>query len=44
MKVKANGINFNCQLDGHEGAPWLVFSNSLASPSGTKAMHPRCCG
>jgi len=30
MRVKANGITFNCQLDGAEGAPWLVFSNSLA--------------
>jgi 3-oxoadipate enol-lactonase len=29
MKVKANGISFNCQIDGREGAPWLVFSNSL---------------
>jgi 3-oxoadipate enol-lactonase len=31
MKVKANGINFNVQIDGEEGAPWLVFSNSLAT-------------
>jgi 3-oxoadipate enol-lactonase len=31
MKVKANGISFNCQIDGREGAPWLVFSNSLAT-------------
>jgi 3-oxoadipate enol-lactonase len=29
MKIKANGINFNCQIDGREGAPWVVFSNSL---------------
>ncbi len=29
MKVKANGISFNCEVDGREGAPWLVFSNSL---------------
>ena len=29
MKVKANGIGFNCQVDGAEGAPWVVFSNSL---------------
>ena len=29
MKIKANGINFNCQVDGREGAPWVVFSNSL---------------
>ena len=29
MKVKANGISFNCRVDGHESAPWLVFSNSL---------------
>jgi len=31
MKIKANGINFNYQVDGPEGAPWLVFSNSLAT-------------
>src|SRR5262245_37065036 len=30
MQVKANGITFNCQVDGPEGAPWLVLSNSLA--------------
>ena len=29
MKIKANGISFNCQIDGREGAPWVVFSNSL---------------
>jgi 3-oxoadipate enol-lactonase len=31
MKIKANGININYQIDGPEGAPWLVFSNSLAT-------------
>jgi 3-oxoadipate enol-lactonase len=31
MKIKANGINFNTQVDGPEGAPWVVFSNSLAT-------------
>ncbi|MSP93656.1 MAG: alpha/beta fold hydrolase [Alphaproteobacteria bacterium] len=31
MKVKANGITFNCEIDGREGAPWVVFSNSLAT-------------
>jgi 3-oxoadipate enol-lactonase len=31
MKVKANGITINYQVDGPEGAPWLVFSNSLAT-------------
>jgi len=29
MKIKANGINFNCEINGREGAPWVVFSNSL---------------
>jgi 3-oxoadipate enol-lactonase len=29
MRVNANGISFNTQVDGPEGAPWLVFSNSL---------------
>ncbi|HTV37299.1 MAG TPA: alpha/beta fold hydrolase [Xanthobacteraceae bacterium] len=31
MKIKANGININYQIDGPEGAPWIVFSNSLAT-------------
>jgi 3-oxoadipate enol-lactonase len=31
MKIKANGININYQIDGSEGAPWIVFSNSLAT-------------
>ena len=31
MKVKANGITINYQLDGPDGAPWLVLSNSLAT-------------
>ena len=31
MKLKANGITINYQVDGPEGAPWLVFSNSLAT-------------
>jgi 3-oxoadipate enol-lactonase len=29
MKIQANGININYQIDGREGAPWLIFSNSL---------------
>ncbi len=29
MKINANGINFNYQIDGPEGAPWIIFSNSL---------------
>ena len=29
MKTQANGININYQIDGPEGAPWLIFSNSL---------------
>ena len=31
MKVNANGISINYQVDGPERAPWLVFSNSLAT-------------
>src|SRR5436190_7404205 len=31
MKIKANGITVNYQVDGPEDAPWLVFSNSLAT-------------
>lgn len=31
MDVNANGIRFHCQIDGPEGAPWLMFSNSLAT-------------
>jgi 3-oxoadipate enol-lactonase len=29
MRITANGISFNTQIDGPEGAPWLVMSNSL---------------
>lgn len=31
MKIKANGITVNYRIDGAAGAPWLVFSNSLAT-------------
>jgi 3-oxoadipate enol-lactonase len=29
MRINANGIGFNYRIDGPEGAPWLIFSNSL---------------
>src|SRR5258705_11603181 len=29
MRINANGISINYQIDGAEGAPWLIFSNSL---------------
>jgi 3-oxoadipate enol-lactonase len=31
MRIKANGIEINYQVDGRQGAPWLVLSNSLAT-------------
>ena len=31
MRIRANGITFNCAIDGAEGAPWIMFSNSLAT-------------
>jgi 3-oxoadipate enol-lactonase len=31
MRIKANGITFNYEIEGPQGAPWLVFSNSLAT-------------
>ena len=31
MRIKANGISINYAVDGPEGAPWIVFSNSLAT-------------
>ena len=31
MKVTANGVGLNCEIGGREGAPWLTFSNSLAT-------------
>ena len=30
MKAKTNGIDTYYELHGKEGAPWLVFSHSLA--------------
>ncbi|MCC6780389.1 MAG: 3-oxoadipate enol-lactonase [Hyphomicrobiales bacterium] len=34
MKVKANGIEINYRIDGPQGAPWLMLSNSLATNLG----------
>ena len=31
MKATANCITINYRIDGPEGAPWLIFSNSLAT-------------
>ena len=31
MKIKANGININYEVDGPDDAPWLVLSNSFAT-------------
>src|SRR5271165_3957183 len=31
MKINANGITINYRVDGPDTAPWLVFSNSLAT-------------
>jgi 3-oxoadipate enol-lactonase len=29
MRVTANGISINCQIEGPDGAPWIILSNSL---------------
>ena len=31
MKIKANGITIDHQVDGPDGVLWIVFSNSLAT-------------
>jgi 3-oxoadipate enol-lactonase len=31
IDVKANGITIHCRIDGPDDAPWLMFSNSLAT-------------
>ena len=31
MRIKANGITFSCEIEGPVDAPWLAFSNSLAT-------------
>jgi 3-oxoadipate enol-lactonase len=31
MQVKSNGIAINCRVEGPEAAPWLIWSNSLAT-------------
>jgi 3-oxoadipate enol-lactonase len=31
VRIEANGIAFNCEIEGPPDAPWLVFSNSLAT-------------
>jgi 3-oxoadipate enol-lactonase len=33
-QIEANGIRFHVRVEGAEGAPWLVFSNSLATNLG----------
>ena len=40
MKVKANGIDINYQIDGPDGAPWIVFSNSLATSTQCGTSRP----
>lgn len=30
-RVEAGGLTFNVEIDGEEGAPWIVLSNSLGS-------------
>ena len=34
MIVTANGVALNVRIDGPDGAPWLTFSNSLATDMG----------
>jgi 3-oxoadipate enol-lactonase len=34
MRAKVNGVSLHYRLDGPEGAPWLMFSNSLATDLG----------
>lgn len=31
MKIEANGVAFNCRIDGKEGAPWVTLSHALAN-------------
>ena len=30
MNITLNNVDFRYELDGPEGAPWIVFSNSLS--------------
>ena len=34
MKISLNGIAFHYEIEGREGAPWIVFSNSLTTDLG----------
>jgi len=31
MKVRSNGVTFNCVVEGPEGAPWVTLSHALAN-------------
>lgn len=31
MQVKNNDVNFNCRIEGREGAPWVVLGHGLAT-------------
>jgi 3-oxoadipate enol-lactonase len=31
VKVRVNGVDFNCEVEGKEGAPWVTFSHALCN-------------
>lgn len=31
MKITVDGVGINCEIEGRDGAPWVTFSNSLAT-------------
>ena len=31
MDVHANGVRFNCVVEGPEGAPWVTLAHALAN-------------
>ncbi|MGH3264241.1 MAG: alpha/beta fold hydrolase, partial [Trebonia sp.] len=31
MKIRVNGVDFNCEAEGKEGAPWVTFSHALCN-------------
>ena len=31
MKVKVNGVELNCRIEGKKGAPWITLSHALCN-------------
>jgi 3-oxoadipate enol-lactonase len=42
--LQVNGLAFHCRIEGREGAPWMVWSNSLLTDTGLWAAQVAAFG